>query len=295
MKKIISCAIVFSFIFCSCANSDMPKNEQPGNVSMKEKAMRFNEEGLILFHKGKFDAALKKFNEAAKSDPDEAEYRNNAGNCNLKLNRLPDAKKDFETAAAMHPEHPLYHFNLGLTHMFMSEPGKAIECFEEALSQDEKFFPALSQLGLVYYHQKKYHDAESAWKRASAIKKDAEVENNLGMISLDRGDLGAAESQFNKALNIERRFVLAHYNLGVLYQKQNKLRDAEESYSAAIKLDPAHFTAYYNLALVQSAQGKKKDAIASLEKFIKCCPPSLEQPLNDARSKIKELKRSTLH
>jgi len=115
------------------------------------------------------------------------------------------------------------------------------------------------------------------------------------MFLMETGDLDRAEKRFRNAIEIDGNFILSHYNLGVLYQKRNDSARAEKAYSSAIALDPEHFTAYYNRALVQLAQGKDRDAIASLELFIKHCPPTLVQPLADARSRLAELRKNRLH
>jgi Tfp pilus assembly protein PilF len=115
------------------------------------------------------------------------------------------------------------------------------------------------------------------------------------MLGMERGDLAVAEKRIERAIGIDQHFILAHYNLGVLYQKKNDNARAEKAFTSAIALDPAHFTAYYNRALVQLAQGKDRDAITSLELFIKHCPPTLVQPLADARSRLADLKKNRLH
>ncbi len=260
-----------------------------------EKAARLNRDGLALFNGGNYADALELFIEAARLDPEEAEYPNNSGNCRLRLKEARLAMKDYEKAARLYPDHPLYRFNLGLAHMHLNEPEKAAMRFNEAVRLDDEFAEAWSHLGLVYYHGKKLIEAESAWEKAAALERNAEVENNLGMVCMERGDLTRAEKRFRRAIEIDGNFILPRYNLGVLYQKKNDNDRAEKAYTGAIALDPAHFTAYYNRALVQLAQGKDRDAIASLELFIKHCPQSLAQPLHDAKSRLAELRENKLH
>lgn len=298
MNRNLYCIIfILTIILTACGNDKPPVNQTNSRSEhpMKEKAARLNRDGLALFNSGKYADALGLFIEAARVDPEEAEYANNSGNCRLRLREARLALKDFEKAVTLEPDRPLYRFNLGLAHMHLNEPEKAAGRFNEAVRLDDDFAPAWAHLGLVYYHGKKLKEAESAWEKAAALEKNAEVENNLGMVCMERGELDRAEKRFRRAIEIDGNFILSHYNLGVLYQKRNDSARAEKAYSSAIALDPAHFTAYYNRALVQLAQGKDREAITSLELFIKHCPPTLVQPLADARSRLSELRKNRLH
>ncbi len=298
MKRNKFYAIFFLIaIIMHCESEKRTMNGQDiGSKSpRREEAVRLNRDGLALLNSGRYADALELFIEAARANPNEAEYPNNSGTCRLRLKEARNALKDFERAASIDPKSPLYRFNIGLAHMYLGENDLAAARFREAAEIDDACFPAWSHLGLVYFQEKRYVEAEAAWQRASALKEDAEVQNNLGMIYMERNDLQAAELRFAEAVRIDGRFLLAHYNLGVLYQKRNENERAERAYSSAIALDQAYFTAYYNRALVELAQGKERVAARSLELFIQYCPTTLSQPLHDAKERLAGLKKKRLH
>jgi tetratricopeptide (TPR) repeat protein len=283
--KSIVYLLMFSLLLISCE----PKNKQinkNGTETMNSK----NEEGLKMYNKGSFEPALKLFEEASKEEPKNAEYPNNMGTCYLHLNKPEEAKKAFLKAISLNPDLPLYHYNLGLAFLQTYEPDKAIGKFKDSVSVDAKYFQSWAQLGAIYYQQRKFDEAESAWLKASSIIKEAEVENNLGMIYMEKGDPSRAEKQFKKAAQIDKNYALAHYNLGVLYQQQKKYKDADAAYANAIRINPTEHLPYYNRAIVLTALNKRNEAIKSLEAFIKYCPPSDVQPIRDAMARIRELK-----
>lgn len=258
--------------------------------AMKTKAANINQEGLDLYAKGNYKEAMEKFREAAQINPNEAEYPNNIGNCHLQQKQLNEALEQFEKAKSIRDDIPLYYYNSGFALLTMGKDPDALKNFEKAASLDAQYFMAWQYIGIINFNNKKFTQAEKAWRTALALRTDPEIENNIGMIYLENGKLGEAEQQFKRAASIDPRYPLPHYNLGVLYQKQKKYAAADASYSEAIKRNPQNYTYYYNRAIVLTELGKKKEAIDSLETFLKYCPKELAGPIDGAKRRLQELR-----
>ncbi len=262
---------------------------QSGDRNPMARAQQFNLEGLRLFQQNNYAAAAQRFRAAMEANPADPEYPNNAGVCYLQSGRFQEAREMFEQAARM-AGLPLYHFNSGLASLQLGEYPAAIASFSRAVQMQADYFDAWKHLGNAHFNVGDLSAAESAWKRASALQRDAEVETNLGTIYLQQNKLEQSHTQFEKALSINPRYYLGHFNMGVLLQKQGRPAEAERHYRDAARVEPRAFATYYNLAIVQTQQGKKSEAIASLEKFLEVAPPSLFQQIGDARKRLAELR-----
>lgn len=95
----------------------------------------------------------------------------------------------------------------------------------------------------------------------------AEAYCNLGIINLERGQLGAALDNFTLSLKNDPRHVEAHYNLANLYYDAGDLQLAKLHYEAAAQIEPGFSLVYFNLSLVYHKLGDLDAASATLEKY----------------------------
>jgi tetratricopeptide (TPR) repeat protein len=95
----------------------------------------------------------------------------------------------------------------------------------------------------------------------------AEAYCNLGIINLERGQLGSALDNFTLSLKNDPRHVEAHYNLANLYYDAGDLQLAKLHYEAAAQIEPGFSLVYFNLSLVYHKLGDFEAASATLEKY----------------------------
>jgi tetratricopeptide (TPR) repeat protein len=95
----------------------------------------------------------------------------------------------------------------------------------------------------------------------------AEAYCNLGILNLERGQLGAALDNFTLSLKNDPRHVEAHYNLANLYYDAGDLQLAKLHYEAAAAVEPGFSLVYFNLSLVYHKLGDLEAASATLEKY----------------------------
>ena len=69
--------------------------------------------------------------------------------------------------------------------------------------------------------------------------------------------MSIAERKFIDAIEQQRDFSLAYYNLGVVYAELNKIDAAESCFQKAIELDPEIWEAYYALGIAVFRRGKE--------------------------------------
>lgn len=78
--------------------------------------------------------------------------------------------------------------------------------------------------------------------------------NKLGEQLAQSGDLPAAQTAYERALNLNQRFALPHIGLGILFNNQKKFAEAIEHLEAANHLDDSFPLAHLNLGIALMEQ-----------------------------------------
>lgn len=248
-----------------------------------------NSLGLKSFAEEDFAGALVHFQDAVRLSPEQAEYHNNAGMCLLHMDNPVLALQYFKAAISRRPDLALYHYNLGLAAQTAGQAAVAMDAYREALTRNAKFFDAAARLGVILYQQNRKPEAIEVWKKALAIKPDADVLSFLGAALLEVGSDQEALAALQKSISMNPQNHLPHYNLGNLYRKLKEPLAAEQSFSRAYQLNHAFYPALYNLALVQIDLNQKPAARASLSLYLRTLPPHLSEQRKDAEEKLKLL------
>ena len=286
LASLILMITLFGFLSCKAKidpdSSGAGISERTPNERMREGLRQYTQRNYLM--------AIHEFEEAAKLDPNSAEAKNNVGMCNLMMAQSAKAEQAFNEAIKIQPASKFY-VNLGSAMLQMNKTEAARDAFKKALAIDGENHPALVQLGNVQFGLGEYAEAKKAWEAARKVREEPSVITNLGTLRLQAGDFNEAEKLFRDALKLDPTYAVAHFNLGVIYQKQEKWDLARKSYETATQNNPDYYPAYYNLSLADEALGKVPDAIKDLQQFLKVVPPSLQQQIADARSKIESLKK----
>jgi len=94
----------------------------------------------------------------------------------------------------------------------------------------------------------------------------------LGASYLAKNDLGQAETNTRRALELDPQLPNGHYRLGWIAEKQGRLADAAAEYAKEIEISPGHFKALYNLSRVYDRTGNLEGERETLEKCIQADP-----------------------
>jgi tetratricopeptide (TPR) repeat protein len=98
------------------------------------------------------------------------------------------------------------------------------------------------------------------------------LQNNLGIILKQRGELDEAAKCYRRALSENPRFMKAHYNLGNVFGVQSRLDEAEREFEAAHQLQPSNAGVLGNLSEIYFEQGRIGKALAADAEAIKADP-----------------------
>ena len=141
----------------------------------------------------------------------------------------------------------------------------------------------IAALGCAAFAQTSYwRNSETLWEHTLAVTSNNDVaHNNLGYLSVDRGELDKAMSHFEAASKIRSNKLDPHYNLGTAFVEMNigdalarkgQPDEAMAHFEQAIKLQPDYAEAYYNRGNVLYAKGEIDEAIADFEKALQMQP-----------------------
>lgn len=118
------------------------------------------------------------------------------------------------------------------------------------------------------------HQARQAFKQnlenATLNPADASAHYNLGLLYQKRGELDAAVTSFQRAVEIDDHETDAHYQLGRIAREQGRLGEAVKHFEQVVRQNPthAHHEIWRETALVYYAAQQFPDALAMLDRFL---------------------------
>lgn len=197
-------------------------------------------------------------------------------------------------------------FRLASPFIAAGYPEAGLPYLERALQQEPDNFKVQLAAGQIALEANRLTDAERYLNTARRLGDSPELWNNLGGIALARQDYRAALAQFEKALQLNPKFVEALINSGQAATRLGQDTLAEQRYRAALDLrtddaDAAnylglllarrkdytaagklfqqaitaqrdHTAAINNLAILYATTGKVNDAVAALRYGIEVAP-----------------------
>ncbi len=95
----------------------------------------------------------------------------------------------------------------------------------------------------------------------TSLQQNARKYRLEGLKEQNMGNLDAAMTLYQKAINIDPSYAVAYNDLGVIFEAKGFLDRAEECYQKAINIDPDYLSAYSNLALFYENKGQVDKAI----------------------------------
>ena len=148
--------------------------------------------------------------------------------------------------------------------------GKPIEFFEDILKYESEGARINNNLGNLYYNKGDIEKAEEYyWKSVSVEDNFPQPHFNLGSILHDRGDIRGAVVEFKKAIEIDPNFPYAYQRLAVIYAGQGDLINAADALEKTKIITPHNTLIYYNLALIYIERNDLDSAYNNLQEGLK--------------------------
>ena len=146
-------------------------------------------------------------------------------------------------------------------------------------------------LGSLYLTKKDYAAAETMFQKGLELRPDStDISTLLARVYQESGQPDKAMALLEKAAGANPADAKAQFNRGIFLLNANKNEEAIAAFQAAIKADPAAPEAYFRLGALMIGQGKVPDAITNLEKYLSLNPTDA-QNVATAQGLLKALKK----
>uniref|UniRef100_A0AC34QS80 RNA polymerase-associated protein CTR9-like protein n=1 Tax=Panagrolaimus sp. JU765 TaxID=591449 RepID=A0AC34QS80_9BILA len=207
--------------------------------------------GLVYYHSGNYNAAVKNFKQALRSNPDlPAEIRLGLGHCFMKLKNYSKAKF----------------------------------AYERVLSLDKSNIPARIALASCIFHEGHREQAEKIWKAINIKEPDNPIVlNHLANASFLKNNFVEAESLAWRAYEkCENNYCSsevraeAAFTLGRCHHIRKEFDRAGEFYKKAIEFKPKCIPAYLGLGRIKLSRGLFQEAVDDFEKVLAEYPDDLD-------------------
>ena len=137
------------------------------------------------------------------------------------------------------------------------------------------------KLAFQFFMQKKFREAEIIYRKIIDLSNLEDVSYlNFALICSRKGNLEAASSYIQKALEINPSNFEGIIFLSNIYKKQNKFNEALVSLKKAKKLRSNSYEIFNNMGNIYNSQGLHKKAILSYKKALNIKPDSLVTLIN---------------
>jgi Tfp pilus assembly protein PilF len=206
-------------------------------------ALTIMRQGSVMMQQGRYEAAREAFERADKIAPNNATVHNMIGLCSLNLGALDDALASFDRALLIIPSFTDARNNRGVTFLSLGQYHLAEVDFIAVLGD------------ATYPHQK-------------------QVFFNLGLTYLRRDQMGAAESNFLKAIKLPNPVPEAYIQLAGIAQRQGRMETAEDLLVEAQLTFPERLDLTFELGKLLMIMGREDEARPYLQEVVEDAPNS---------------------
>jgi len=224
--------------------AEMPPNFEPvtrrvelGRGLMVDLVLELGEKkDPIVSHAGKVVSAA----ELKQKIPSAAKKQYEIGLKFVSKGDFQHAANHFQEAISIYPEYLAARNDLGAQYLKLKRIDEAEKYFESVLRDDSKNFNAKFNMGLVQVERRNYTEAIALLNQAVAIDSSRPVARLwIGIAKLELGDLEVAETELTRALIMGgEECVAAHYHLARIFLNRGDLNEAARSVQSYIQLAP---------------------------------------------------------
>jgi tetratricopeptide (TPR) repeat protein len=165
-QQLLSLLILSGIVFAGC---HLKTVRVPVTDQNTKRSIELAQEGDIAFNRKDNYAALIKYLEAVRLNPNNENFLNRLGIGYVQLNLYDEARRAFQNALDLNPKLSFAWNNLGSVYFFQRKLKRAEKYFKKAISlkPDEASFHV--NLGKLYLDKKKGADAKIEWNKAVAL------------------------------------------------------------------------------------------------------------------------------
>jgi protein O-GlcNAc transferase len=222
-----------------------------------------------------FATAVKDYQAYLDKKPDDAAVHFQLGYALTAMQKLDEAKVQYEKAIELDPKMSEAYLNLGLT-LLDSAPNAAIGPLEKATTLLPNQVHAKFALASAYERTGNSKLAIEQYQAAEKIDdKDFEIHLALGRTLLNANRPAEAETEFRMALSLKHDSTTSQLGLAKSLVSQKKSAEAADAFGAYLQLVPADGAARIEHASLLFDAGKLDESLAELDRAANGAPEAL--------------------
>ncbi len=222
-----------------------------------------------------FQAAAQDYQDYLAKKPDDALAHFGLGYAFMSLEKLNDARSEYEKALAIDPKMGPAYLNLGLT-LLDSDPAAAIPPLQQAVNLIPNQAAPKFLLGTALEKTHKFPEAIEQYQSAVAIDgTDFNMRFALGRVLLMAGRPAEAEPEFRAAAEMRPDVAPARLGLARSLVLEKHFDEAAEQFAKYLELQPNDAGVHLERASALAEMKKYDDALTELDKAPSTGPGSL--------------------
>ncbi|MFB2833856.1 tetratricopeptide repeat protein [Floridanema evergladense] len=231
--------------------------------------------GNILQAQGNIEAALDAYTKALELNHEYAEAYINQGSILSKLGRNEEAIISLEKSIAINPNIGAAYWNLANIYLQLDNLEKVVEYRKQAFLIEPKLVNAetLNDLGTAIGKLGNFEEAINYYQKAIELQPNYHLAHlNLGVSLRKIGKLDAAKEELQKVIKLRANDAEAYNNLGGILVEEKQIEAGIANYQKAVNLKPDSAEYHFNLGTALAHQDKFTEAIKELQKAVELDP-----------------------
>jgi tetratricopeptide (TPR) repeat protein len=183
-------------------------------------------------------------------------------------------------ALAADPTNPSIYYHLGDEYARAARRGEAMKLYQEAIRNGLGNAWLFSRRGYLFLQQGAREEAIASYEKAAQLNpSDTESLNDLATAYLQTGRIADAERVFKWSLSIDDKTPLAYNGLGLVSIQKRDMGEARGYFEKAVQIDPDLLEAQLNLGRIYKIIGANTRARACFEAFLAKASPAEYGPV----------------
>ncbi len=242
--------------------------------------------GVLLRRRGELDEAAAAFQRALAINPTASEPLLASAEVAYAQGELEEAAERLEALVARAPDDLAARVALAVTLRERERYQPALEQAREVLIRDPSNVRALLEVGRIYRAREQYDVAQLVLGKALQLTGEddatlrAEIQNEQGLLELDRGDTQAAFLAFDAAIALDASYKPARMNMGSVLLHAGDYAGAQAQYEAVLEQDRDDLSARVALGIAFRGQGEMRKARREYERVLRVDPDHPDALLN---------------
>ena len=230
---------------------------------------------------GEDQKALKFFQKATETDPDDPLAWNGLGYCHAGLNNHEAAIAAYQQAIKTNPSEETAYYNLGNYYIELGRFKEAVDAYKSVVRLQPEMASAYFKLGLTYARLGLFEKGMQAFNTVIELNpRAAPAHFNAGLAYNELGRYREAIDAHKNVIKINPEFAPAYFNIGLAYEKLGQFENEIEALRQAIRTDPEYGAAHFQMGLAMLRKGDRPAAMDEY-KMLKELEPELAKELFD--------------